>query len=321
MNDPDDRFDEMARAAGRALRHPAPDDGVERVRHARRRQVTARAAAAGVAACVLAVGVWAVARDDSNGGTVSPATTDSVTTTVADTTTTAVPSTTSTPSTVAATTTTALDPLVPGDLGAWTTVEPHKFATNWTNPCCEDTYSVAMSPILTGDGVPLADGEYRAWFDWPSTSADVLHVTVARFVPTELGPKAVARVVDASTTRTIELPLDGSLQVVFTSSASWLATGADFAHLVSTFTSAVDAVITPRIAVGESFQQIGLDLADQPTGGFSNPSGVVWFAADGLPPVSLGHWDPDGISGCITGVSLVVRDGEYTLLVSSQSGG
>ena len=79
MNEPDDRFDEMARAAGRALRRAAPDDGVERVRQARRRQVAIRTAAAGVAVCVLAVGVWVVVRDDSDGGAVSPATTDSVT--------------------------------------------------------------------------------------------------------------------------------------------------------------------------------------------------------------------------------------------------
>ena len=109
--------------------------------------------------------------------------------------------------------------------------------------------------------------------------------------------------------------------MVFTSSASWLATGADFAQLVSTFTSAVEAVITPRIAGGESFLQIGRDLADHPADGFFNSGGLVWFSTDGLPPVGLGHYDPLGIAGCITGVSLVVRDGGYTLLVSSQSGG
>ncbi|MCO5328826.1 MAG: hypothetical protein M9961_01955 [Ilumatobacteraceae bacterium] len=315
MNEPGDRFDEMARAAGRALRHPAPSDGVERVRHARRRQVAIRTAAAGTAVCAFAVGAWAAVRDDSGGGAVSPATTDSVTTTVAQTSTTAAPSTTTSTSstTTAPTTTTVFDPLVPGDVGAWTTVDPRTIAAYWTNPCCEDTYREVASPEFPAPGGALADGEYHATFEWPMPGATTLSLTVSRY---DVGLVADERFA-------IELPLDDSLQVVFTSSASWLATGADFAQLVSSFTSAVEAVITPRIAGGESFQQIGLDLADHPIGGFSNPSGVVWFTADGLPPVSLGHydWDPDGISRCITGVSLVVRDGAYTLLVSSQSGG
>ncbi|MCB0954579.1 MAG: hypothetical protein KDB06_05645 [Ilumatobacter sp.] len=309
MNEPDDRFDEMARAAGRALRHPAPDDGVERVRQARRRQVAIRAVAAGAAACVLAVGVWAVARHDSDGGAVSPAT--SVTTTAADTTAVA-SSTTSTSTTTTATATTLFDPLVPGDVGAWTTVDPSTIATNWTNPCCEDTYREVTSPDFPAPGSDLADGEYHATFEWPTPGATTLSLTLSRY---DVGLVADERF-------TIVVPLDDTLRVLFSSTGSWIATGADLHRLLTSFETAVDRVIAPRLAAGATFQQIASELGSSPTDGFTNPGGVLLYTDGTHPLVSLGHWEiTGGVSGCIVGVGLVVRDDTLTLVVASQSGG
>ena len=64
--DVDARIDEMARAAGGALRHPAPADGVTRARRSSRTKQTTRLALAGTAVLTLGVvGVVAVGGNDA----------------------------------------------------------------------------------------------------------------------------------------------------------------------------------------------------------------------------------------------------------------
>ncbi|MCB0965584.1 MAG: hypothetical protein KDB37_02005 [Ilumatobacter sp.] len=132
-----DEFDRIARAAGEALRRPAPADGVAGVRSVRRRQQIVRGAAGGVAVVLLAtIGTVVLTRDGddervatvpestavtsnvptpasttpatTNAPTPSPPSTDPVDTTA--------PTTTTTIETTVPTTTTA----TPGTtLGAW----------------------------------------------------------------------------------------------------------------------------------------------------------------------------------------------------------
>lgn len=84
-NDPDAdaRIDEMARAAGGALRRPAPADGIARAQRSKRTKQTTRLAMAGTAVLALGViGVAAFGGDDPN--RVAPADTTTVVTTVPD---------------------------------------------------------------------------------------------------------------------------------------------------------------------------------------------------------------------------------------------
>jgi hypothetical protein len=53
----EDRYEHRARAAGAAVRHPAPHDGIDRLHHARRRQQVRRASAVGAFAVVVGLGV------------------------------------------------------------------------------------------------------------------------------------------------------------------------------------------------------------------------------------------------------------------------
>lgn len=98
--DADARIDEMARAAGGALRRPAPADGIARAQRSKRTKQTTRLALAGTAVLALGVvGVAAFGGDDTN--RVGPADTTAVVTTVPDTgapTTVDQPTTTATPS-------------------------------------------------------------------------------------------------------------------------------------------------------------------------------------------------------------------------------
>lgn len=80
-NDPDAdaRIDEMARAAGGALRRPAPADGIARAQRSKRTKQTTRLAIAGTAVLALGViGVAAFGGDDPN--RVGPADTTTATT-------------------------------------------------------------------------------------------------------------------------------------------------------------------------------------------------------------------------------------------------
>jgi len=81
--DADARIDEMARAAGDALRHPAPADGVTRARRSSRTKQTTRLALAGTAVVALAV-VGVVALGGSDAKRVGPADTVADTSTVPD---------------------------------------------------------------------------------------------------------------------------------------------------------------------------------------------------------------------------------------------
>ncbi|MDP2293484.1 MAG: hypothetical protein Q8M22_20060 [Actinomycetota bacterium] len=66
-HDPDARIDEMARAAGGALRRPAPADGIARAERSKRTRQTTRLALAGTAVLALGVvGVVAFGGDDAN---------------------------------------------------------------------------------------------------------------------------------------------------------------------------------------------------------------------------------------------------------------
>ncbi|MEZ5273478.1 MAG: hypothetical protein R2694_14430 [Ilumatobacteraceae bacterium] len=201
---------------------------------------------------------------------------------------------------------------MPGDVGAWTTVDPSTIATNWTNPCCEDTYREVTSPDFPAPGSDLADGEYHATFEWPTPGATTLSLTLSRY---DVGLVADERF-------TIVVPLDDTLRVLFSSTGSWIATGADLHRLLTSFETAVDRVIAPRLAAGATFQQIASELGSSPTDGFTNPGGVLLYTDGTHPLVSLGHWEiTGGVSGCIVGVGLVVRDDTLTLVVASQSGG
>jgi hypothetical protein len=61
----EENFDDVARKAGGALRRPAPADGLTRIRTARRRRQTSRAALGGAAvAAVVTIGLLAVVRDE-----------------------------------------------------------------------------------------------------------------------------------------------------------------------------------------------------------------------------------------------------------------
>lgn len=70
--DADDEFERLARTAGAELRRPAPPDGMQRVRAARRRQQVTRSVVAGGAAAVLVgLGSFVVLRGDDDGGDVA----------------------------------------------------------------------------------------------------------------------------------------------------------------------------------------------------------------------------------------------------------
>ena len=66
----EEEYEQFARAAGAALRRPAPDDVVERLQRARRRRHLARASIAG--ACLLLVGVGATVLTRQSGKAVVP---------------------------------------------------------------------------------------------------------------------------------------------------------------------------------------------------------------------------------------------------------
>jgi len=75
MTNHDDDFDRMARSAGAALRRPAPEDGLTRVRAVRKRRQVVRTTMVGVAGlAILAAGVF-VARGGSDDPATSPTTT------------------------------------------------------------------------------------------------------------------------------------------------------------------------------------------------------------------------------------------------------
>lgn len=68
----DDAFDRLARSAGAELRRPAPADGMQRVRTARRRQQATRSVVAGGAAVlVLGLGTFVALRGTDDGGDVA----------------------------------------------------------------------------------------------------------------------------------------------------------------------------------------------------------------------------------------------------------
>lgn len=64
MTDHDDDFDRMARAAGAALRRPAPEDGLMRVRAVRKRRQVVRTTMVGVAGLALLVAGVSLAKGD-----------------------------------------------------------------------------------------------------------------------------------------------------------------------------------------------------------------------------------------------------------------
>lgn len=332
----DGHFDEAARAAGAALRRQAPNDGLDRLRRARRHQLARRAMTAGTAVVVLAVGaVIATSNDRSSvapeATSLAPTSTPVPNTSTTSPTTT-VSSTVSSPTTVTsgdATSTTQFDPLSFTDVGAWSELSGDSGVENLSNPCCEDTYHDVTSPELPPTGQPLPDGEYNARFEWPTDVSQPLVVTVRRYVPcadlvggcTQFGIEygATARFVDSNTSYTLTFPLNDSTRVIYSCGTVWEATGAEFGRLLRDYTAAFNSVVAPRLAAGESLYAIFDDLAAHPHDGFNN----WWYAAGGHPPVSLNHYDDNGtgIAGTIVGASLVVTKGVYTLSTMTPIGG
>jgi hypothetical protein len=124
VDNSDASFDEFARAAGAALRRPAPHDGLTGVRASRqRRRVVQASVASGAAAIVLITGVLVLRTNQSDSDRL--VTTDSTISTspVPSTSTTTSASTTAPPSTTAPTITTGVELRLDG-------IGPHAFGTS-----------------------------------------------------------------------------------------------------------------------------------------------------------------------------------------------
>ncbi len=329
MSTDNDRFEQRARDAGAALRRPAPADGVEGVRRARRGQLARRAVGGGVATCLVAVvGVIALRADGD--ARVSPAT-NPTTTAVED----GGPSTSTSSSTSSTSTTVVSETLPPADnVGEWVAVDGDTGVVNRVIPCCEDTYHDVTSPELPEQGATLPDGEYNASFEWSTDLSQPVVVTLRRYVPCaelpggcealnlDYGP--TARFVDPTVSYRLEVRLDSSATVLYTAGGhSWRANGETFGTLLTDFTAALDEHYWPLRTSPELSDSVVAQLVDDEVGDFARlDSGYPALLLPDAPPVMLDRLSAGLMAvDCVLGVGLVVRDGTYTLVVSSPAGG
>jgi len=194
--DDDSKIDSIARAAGAALRQPAPADGVARLQSSHRRRQTVRAAAAGAVVAAVAIALFVVVgrNSDGDGVVVTPPpgsvdvtpTSDAPPTSGAPTDSTVVsgptitPSTPDSPDSTGATaasdgpTTTTSEP-TPTTVAAETTTSSKPIAElTWTAAtesfpalayiaCCGTDWEGDPSPAVPADpSVALAEGIYNA---------------------------------------------------------------------------------------------------------------------------------------------------------------
>lgn len=188
----DDEFEARAEAAGRAVRAPAPADGLGRVRAAKRRRTVVQAGAA-VAVAALAVGGIVAISGPGGDETLQPAEPPAATTstpgtqttndTSASTATTATapaatdpqPATETTATTAAPTVNTVEATVV--DTAVPTTVEAVvEYREGYTGPTLSDQQSDPIS-------IPLPDGDYWSWSyraDGSSVTFDLVQLLVGQ---------------------------------------------------------------------------------------------------------------------------------------------
>lgn len=310
---------------------------------------------------MAAVLVLAVAACGSDPATTSPTVTETATTaasttsdtptstatTVAATTTTTTIAPTTTPTT---TTTTAFPPVVPA---GWSQTDVESVSPKAFPPCCADTWHGDISPDLTPEGQPLADGPYAVAFSmqWPDDLAQPLELELFRFEQCALLPETSREFsceslgegfeftsddlgVDASASRTMTIALDDRVRVVV---VGWddaasdgrmieQANGTDLARLATEVDRAHAEVFGNRFIAGEDRNAIVADVLAKPTGGFSaSASGFesfVFTPQNGptlLFQYAFGFVDGQRVAGRGTDVlgvrSIEVVDGQVTLYV------
>jgi hypothetical protein len=287
-------IDELLRDAGARLRRTAPSaaateaarttlgdvrvDGSAELGRRRRWIVPALLAAA-----AIVVGLVVLNRppDESIGpvDTTSPAI-ETVPTTVPSTVPTTVPTTT--PTSVPTSVATA---------APWVDIP---FEGMMAPPCCAEMEIEPVSPALTPDGEPLADGRYAGEIvEWSADDPSRLVIGVHRFVPCseelpndcypdEAGAFPPGAVGVSPETRTIELTLDESVDALLVgmdpdappdveaATVRRRSDGTGLAQLLTEVAQAYDAAIAAPILAGTPVEDVVADLQQSPRNGFSS---------------------------------------------------
>jgi hypothetical protein len=225
---------------------------------------------------------------------VGPAATSTGSTISEPTTTTTITTTTSTSTTTAPATT------APVTAVGWSDVAMESLPSKAFPPCCADTWHGDVSPPLTPDGQPLADGAYAVDLQWPQDPTQPLELELSRFEQCALLPEFSCEPqsdpylpdqlgIDTSASRALNLVLDDTVEVVV---VGWndaplesepvvidgkvvsdfvieKASGAEFAALATEVDEAYAAVFADRFVAGESPDAIIADVLANPTSGFS----------------------------------------------------
>jgi hypothetical protein len=172
----------------------------------------------------------------------------------------------------------------------WSPVDRASLSPKAFPPCCADTWHGEVSPALVPAGASLADGPYAVTAKWPDDPTRPLELEVFRFEQCALlpefscesaaegyGPDELG--VDASTSRSMTILLDGRVRVVV---VGWKAAtpgndsfvveqarGTDLATLAGQVDRAYAEVFADRFVAGEDPNTIVADVLATPTGGFT----------------------------------------------------
>ena len=260
----------------------------------------------------------------------APATTPAPTTTEA-------PTTTARSTTSVATTTTAA-PTTAAPPSEWRAVDPATLVLPLAHPCCGTDWEVPASPELPGPGVALPDGLYPIDGLWPADPAAPIPLRVMRFAPCAAPGMAAncdgiepfpakAMGVDRSQFRTITVPLDANLSVVYSGfeadasgqflAATSIGDGTNLAQLATAVDAAYERRIASRVRAGEDVNTVFADVAANPGDGFQAApasAGSLTFDDGNAPPV-LFQGSYDRGAEALGMVVLEVAAGKLTLVV------
>jgi hypothetical protein len=181
-------------------------------------------------------------------------------------------------------------------------------------PCCAEMEIEPVSPALTPDGEPLADGRYPAEIvEWSADDPTRLVIAVHRFVPCTIelttdcypddaGAFPPGAVGTSPETRTIELRLDGSVDALLVgmdptappeveaATVRRSSDGTGLAQLLTEVAHAYDTTIAAPITTGTPIEDVVADLQQTPRDGFSSAQegyfGQLFYSpSDGAPAI------------------------------------
>ncbi|MEO6122871.1 MAG: hypothetical protein ABIR32_04115 [Ilumatobacteraceae bacterium] len=341
--DEDSKIDSIARAAGAALRQPAPADGVDRLQSAHRRRQTVRAAAAGAVVAAVAIALFVVVGRNSDGHgvvvTPPPGSVDVTLTSDAppisgaptDSTVASDPTTTTsepTPTTVAAETTTSSQPIAELTWAAATESFP---ALSYIACCGTDWEGEPSPPVPADPAVALAEGIYNAQTprsDGIRSDDDVddgvltLEIRsygrcsdgVVRCSGDEPYPANALGTTDEPS-RLIDVVLDDTVRVAVTGfgcngaadqlfDVREVGTGSDLLALYQQLGDAYEIAVGGPLRNGVAPEQIASDITANMTGGFFDPGCPTWTSF---------AWDPVAGPSILAPLNLFTVDGQPPL--------